>query len=100
METCQNSGLKLNPEKCFIKQKQIKFYGIICNEEGIKRDPSKVSALKQMTKPRDRRELQTFLELATYMGPFIPNLSSITAPLREILKKKNTVPLNGMKTVM
>jgi hypothetical protein len=24
------------------------------------------------------------------MGPFIPNLSSITAPLREILKKKNT----------
>ena len=94
MERCQNTGLKLNPEKCFIKQKLIKFYGVICNEEGIKPDPSKVSALKQMTKPRDRRELQTFLGLATYMGPFIPNLSSITAPLREILKKKNTFEWN------
>ncbi|CAB3997498.1 Retrovirus-related Pol poly from transposon [Paramuricea clavata] len=94
MERCQNTGLKLNPEKCFIKQKQIKFCGVICNEEGIKPDPSKVSALKQMTKPRDRRELQTFLGLATYMGPFIPNLSSITAPLREILKKKNTFEWN------
>ena len=47
-----------------------------------------------MTKPRDRREDQTFLGLATYMGPFIPNLSSITAPLREILKKKNTFEWN------
>ena len=28
------------------------------------------------------------------MGPFIPNLSSITAPLREILKKKNTFEWN------
>ena len=76
MERCQNTGLKLNPEKCFIKQKQIKFYGVICNEEGIKPDPSKVSVLKQMTKPRDRRELQTFLGLATYTshihGSFYP----------------------------
>ncbi|CAB3995792.1 Hypothetical predicted protein [Paramuricea clavata] len=62
--------------------------------EDIKSDPSKVSALKQMTKPRDRRELQSFLGLATYMGPFIPNLNSITALLREILKKKNTFEWN------
>jgi hypothetical protein len=94
LERCQNTGLNLNPEKFFIKQKQIKFYGVICNEEGIKADPSKVSSLKQMTKLRDRREDQTFLGLDTYMGPFIPKLSSIRAPLREILKKKNTFEWN------
>ena len=55
MEKCQNTGLKLNPEKCFKKQKQIKFYGVIRNEDGIKPDPSKVSVLKQMTKHKDRR---------------------------------------------
>ena len=96
MERCQNTGLKINPAKCFIKQKQIKFYRVICNEDGIKPDPSKLSVLKQMTKkPKDRRELQTFLGLATYMGPFIPSLSSITAPLREILKKNNTFEWNA-----
>ena len=29
------------------------------------------------------------------MGPFIPNLGSITAPLREILKKNNTFEWNA-----
>ena len=43
---CKETGLKLNPDKCFIKQDQIKFYGIICTKNGIQPDPSKVSALK------------------------------------------------------
>ena len=95
MERWQETGLKLYPEKCFIKQKQIKFYGVVCNEEGVKPDPSKISSLKQMKKPKDRRELQTFLGIATYMCPFIPNLSSLASPLREILKKNNVFEWNA-----
>ena len=38
---CEETGLKLNPDKCFIKQDQIKFYGIICTKVGIQPDPSK-----------------------------------------------------------
>ena len=34
-------------------------------------------------------ELQTFLGLVHYMGPFIPNLSTLTAPLRKLLKEDN-----------
>ena len=54
----------------------IKFYGVICGEGGVQPDPSKVSALKQMAPlppypPFSRQELQTFVGLATYMGPFI-----------------------------
>ena len=30
MARCKDTGLKLNPDKCKIKQKKIKFYGIIC----------------------------------------------------------------------
>ena len=86
LERCQGTGLKLNPEKCFVKQEKIRFYGIVCGKEGIQPDPSKVSALKQMSSPTGRQELQTFLGLANYMGPFIPNLSALTAPLRELLK--------------
>jgi len=26
---CRNTGLKLNPDKCKIKQRKIKFYGVI-----------------------------------------------------------------------
>jgi len=29
MDRCTSTGLKLNPDKCRIKQKKIKFYGVI-----------------------------------------------------------------------
>ena len=70
MEKCQNTGLKLNPEKCFKKQKQIKFYGVICNEDGIKARP--IQSFRLETDDEAQRS-----SLAPDMGPFIPNLSSI-----------------------
>ena len=56
---------------------------------GVQPDPGKVSALKQMSSHANRQELQTFLGLENYIGPFIPNLSTLTAPLRELLKEDN-----------
>ena len=81
---CKETGLKLNPDK---KQDQIKFYGIICTKDGIQPDASKVSALKQMAPPANK-QVQTFLGMANYMSPFIPNLSTLTAPLRELITEK------------
>ena len=49
MDRCTSTGLKLNPDKCKIKQKKIKFYGVICSADGIQLDPDKVSALKKIT---------------------------------------------------
>ncbi len=95
LRRCLETGLKLNPEKCHIRQPSIKFYGVVCSAEGVRPDPTKVSALKGMKQPADRRELQTFLGLATYMGPFIPNLSNLTAPLRERLKEGRAFTWNA-----
>ena len=76
---CKETGLKLNPDK---------FYGIICTKDGIQPDPSKVSALKQMAPPANKQEVQTFLGMANYTSPFIPNLSTLTVPLRELITDK------------
>ena len=88
MRRCKETGLKLNPDKCKMKEK-IKFYGIKCSENGVQPDPAKVSALKQMAPTSSSHELQTFLGVATYMGPFILNLSTLIAPLRELVKEGN-----------
>jgi hypothetical protein len=74
MSRCQDTGQRLNPDKCQIKQEKIKFYGLICGPEGIQPDPDKVSALKQMAQPTNSKELQTFLGLATYM--YLPHCDS------------------------
>ena len=67
MNRCTSTGLKLNPDKCRIKQKKIKF----CSADGIQPVLDKVSALKNITPPTSEQELQALLGLATYMGPFI-----------------------------
>ena len=46
LNRCIDTGLKLNPDKSFVKQEKIKFYGVICGQDGVQPDPGKVSALK------------------------------------------------------
>ena len=38
--------------------------------------------------PSNVTELQEFLGMVTYLSPFIPGLSQLTAPLRVLLKKE------------
>ena len=40
-----------------------------------------------MQVPQDAQELQSFLGIATYMAPFIANMSALSNPLRNLFKK-------------
>ena len=86
MEIAEKQGLVFNSKKCFIKQKQISFYGMLYSGEGIHPDPKKVSDIHNMPTPTCKRELQEFLGLIQYLSAFIQNLSEKAAPLRELLK--------------
>ena len=43
-----------------------------------------------MNPQRNRQELQTFLGLATYIGPLIPNLSMLAVTLRELVRQNSS----------
>ena len=88
MQRCAEKGLNLNLEKCNIKQQEMKFYGVICGNDGVKPNLKKVTALKQMSAPRNRQELLSFLGLATYMSMFVQNLSGLSTTLRKLTRKK------------
>ena len=90
METAAKNGLKFNSSKCAIKQKQVAFFGMLYDEQGMHPDPAKVQATKDMPPPRDKTQLQQFLGMATYLSPFIRNMSSLTADLRELLRQENS----------
>ena len=55
-------------------------------EESIQ-NPEKVDAVQALPTPTNITELQEFLGIVTYLYPFIPGLSTLTAPLHELLKK-------------
>ena len=55
--------------------------------EGVKPDPSKVSAIKDMKPPQNINQLLSFLSSAKYLGSFTPDLSNLCAPLNKLTRK-------------
>ena len=86
MNKIRSSGLKLNLSKCVFGAGEIMFLGQLVSEEGIKPDPQKVAAVKEMPFPSCKKDLQRFMGMIAYLGKFIVNLSETTAPLRKLLE--------------
>lgn len=85
-EKAKICNIKFNLNKCKFGMKEIKYLGYKLSENGIKIDDEKLKAITQMPTPTNKKELQRFLGLVTYVGRFIDNLSEKTAALRKILK--------------
>lgn len=78
------ANVKLNKEKTKLCKNEIKFYGHILTENGVKPDESKVSAILNMPKPTCKEDLFRFLGMVTYLSRYIKNLSDISETLRKI----------------
>ena len=53
---------------------------------GISPDPEKTNAISQFPQPQNRTQLRSFLGLVNTLGKFLPDLSIVTHPMRELLK--------------
>ena len=78
----------------FRRESQVKFLGYIVPSDGIKADPAKISAVRNMPIPENKKDLQSFLGMVNYLGKFINNLSELTAPLRTLLIKDSVWSLD------
>ena len=79
--------MKLNRCKCEFRRNSISYVGHVLSGQGVKPDPEKVRAVKEMPPPTKVKELQTLLGFVQYLAKFIANLLEITAPLRQLLEK-------------
>ena len=82
----REEGLMLNSKKCVIKTNQITFFGRLYTDRGVFPDPKKVDDIIQMPTPNDKQDLQRFLGMATYLSGHVPNFSSHTKMLRDLMK--------------
>ena len=87
LNKCREIRLKLNPGKCIFGKPQVKFYGNIVGKDGVKADPEKVEAIVNLPTPTNKMEMSSFLGMCNYLAPFVPCLSDITEPLRQLIKK-------------
>jgi hypothetical protein len=80
-------GMTLNPDKCKLRVTEVTYLGHKLTGEGVRPDQSKVEAIINMPAPQDKAGVQRLLGMVNYLAKFIPGMSEITAPLRELLKK-------------
>ena len=68
------ASLKLNNNKCHFRCTSIVFFGEIISRDGISPDPRKLKALMDMSPPRCKKELQSFLCMINYLSKFSQQL--------------------------
>lgn len=89
LERCRATGIKLNKEKLKLRRKEVKFMGHVICQDGLKPDPDKVQGIKEMPTPTSKQDLKRLLGMVNYLQKFAPNLSEVTAPMRDLLKEGN-----------
>ncbi|XP_070549161.1 uncharacterized protein [Ptychodera flava] len=87
MKRIRERNLTLNRQKCKFSKSIVVFYGHVFGGGGVSPDPKKVEALQEASEPQSVAEVKSLLGMANYCGRFIPNLATISEPLRELTKK-------------
>ncbi|KAL0152472.1 hypothetical protein M9458_052195 [Cirrhinus mrigala] len=83
----RRAGLTANPRKCHLAMSEAKYlgfqvgHGLICPQE------KKVDTILTAPKPETKTQVRAFLGLAGYYHCFIPNFSSLAAPLTDLTRK-------------
>jgi len=88
-EKMRQYALKMNPSTCAFGVSDGKFLGFIIHEHGIEIDPNRIEAIRKLTPPMTKLEVQKFLGKVNYLWRFILNLAGRVDAFTPILRLKN-----------
>jgi hypothetical protein len=88
---CRKFGLSLNPKKYDFAMTEGKLMVHIVSKEGVKIDPERVEAIKQISLPRNKKEMQSFLGKINFLRRFVPNFVEMVKHITDMLKKDQEV---------
>ena len=88
LQILEDAGLRLKKEKCVFMVPSVEYLGHSISKEGLQPTAEKVRAITEAPQPTNVSELKAFLGLVNYYGKFMQNLSTVLAPLYNLLKKK------------
>jgi hypothetical protein len=84
----REARLKLNPEKCQLFRREVRYLGHIVSPKGISTDPEKLKAVQEWPTPQNEHDTRSFLGLCTYYRRFISGFSDITTPLIKLTEHR------------
>ncbi|KAG8493058.1 hypothetical protein CXB51_010375 [Gossypium anomalum] len=87
LQTLRNKQLCAKFSKSEFWLREVGFLGHIVSGDGIRVDPSKISAIVDRKPPKNVTEVRSFLGLAGYYRRFVNGFSIIAAPMTRLLQK-------------
>lgn len=90
LQRLQENGLRVKESKCEFGKTQIEYLGHVLDEKGVYPSQDKVRAIHKAPAPTNVKELRAFLGLVNYYGRFVPQQSTLLAPLYSLLKDQAT----------
>ena len=76
-----------NRDKCQFKMSHLEFRGHILSVRGIGPADIKVKAVVDAREPTNAAEVRCFLGLVNFTARFIPDLATVSEPLRQLTRK-------------
>lgn len=87
LDRIREKGLTLNKEKCKFRMPELVFMGHLLSARGIGPAKSKIEAVVEARRPETQSEIRSFLGLVNYSARFIPDLATVSEPLRRLTRK-------------
>jgi len=91
LDTLTAANLRIRRDKCAFFQDRLHLLGHTLSGNGLAVDERKIASVVEWPLPTTGKQIEKYLGLVNYFRDFIPNYSTVAAPL-ECLRKQVTLP--------
>ena len=78
----RRSNLRLGSKKCQFGHQEVLYLGWIASEKGVRPNPEKVKAIREVHAPTDKKGVRQFMGMVNFYHRAVANLATLSAPLR------------------
>ena len=90
LQRARKVNLKFNSKKLNLQKSEVRYMGHVLTSEGLKPDPDKIQAVSKIPKPTCKQETLSLLGFVNHLAKFLPRLSEIAHPIRELTTKNRS----------
>ena len=88
LQRLRSQRLYAKLSKCSFFERQVEFLGHTIGADGLSVSPDKIAAVRDWPRPKNVREVRSFLGLANFYRRFVKDYALVALPLTELTKEK------------